>query len=41
MITVDRMLTREQLDQLTEQRRQLTARLIPAHPGAAGRLVTR
>jgi hypothetical protein len=29
MITVDRKLTREQLTQMTEQRRQLTARLTP------------
>jgi hypothetical protein len=29
MITIDRGLTREQFDQLTEQRRQLTARLTP------------
>jgi len=29
MITVDRKLTREQLDQMIEQRRQLTARLTP------------
>jgi hypothetical protein len=29
MITADRTLTREQLGQMTEQRRQLTGRLTP------------
>jgi hypothetical protein len=36
MITVDRKLTREQLDQMTEQRNQMTARLTPRSSRGCG-----